>query len=419
MNDYLIQIVIVIIFVAVLYGWFLPYVYNDVKDTVIHQQDEKLTTEIISGTVNLNRNSIEFDIYNKEKYPFYRKLHKSANIDGGTQYSVSFWLNKHSLNLGNDNKQLDLLLIGNKTPVIANKFIRIKDKIHDMTVDGSNPHQLYNTEAEAMLKLYENENKNKNNIFKFQNNGDAEDYYKLDGINEYRLFRNYANVYNTGQNIYDAKNKIYFINKPEIIQKSPYIYFRYFSKEEITFETKNNSTGISNFTQEGIYLVIEFNTIKRFNNKIFIPENGKILSHFNLSSWALFTFVFKTNKNYLPFQSSFDSGCTISLYINDTLMLEKTIDDDSIVANAGNIYVLPKFDSLKQSNQDYLKNTGKIADIMYYNYALTQPEITSLHNKGYNNTLFTEPRDLQKQKLNYQYYKLSLTDKTEKDYSYA
>jgi len=411
MLDYLIQIVIVIIFIYILYGIYLPYVYEDVTETELHNQDTKNITEIISGTYNLNRASVEFDIFNKDKYPFYRKLYRSANIDGGTQYSVSFWINKQSLNLGNNNRQLDLLLIGNKTPVITNKFIKMKEQHQDkQSSDSTLP--LYTQEQDALLKIFDNEEKN--NIFKFKNTG-KEDYYKLAGLREYKLYRNYANVYNTGQNLYDSKNKTYFINKPEIIQKSPYIYFRYMTKEEITYETTNYETGTSDYTQEGIYLVVEFNTLKRFNNKVFIPENGKILSHFNLSTWALFTFVFKTNKNYL----NFDSGSTISLYINDVLMLEKTINDDNIVANAGNIYVLPKFDSLKQQGQEYLKNTGKIADINYYNYALTHSEIQSIHNAGYNNTIFTEPRDLQKQKLTHQYYKLSLTDKTEADYSYS
>ena len=128
----------------------------------------------------------------------------------------------------------------------------------------------------------------------------------------------------------------------------------------------------------------------------------------------MFSFTFESYKNIL----TFETGSTISLYINDVLMFQRNIVGDSIVTSNGDIYVLPKFDSLKQQGLDYLKNEGKLADLFYYNHALTISEISSIYNGGYSKNMFKDPREMQKEKLHYQYYKLSLTDKTNKDYSY-
>ena len=106
------------------------------------------------------------------------------------------------------------------------------------------------------------------------------------------------------------------------------------------------------------------------------------------------------------------------MYVNDTLMFQEDIKDDAIMNNNGNIYILPKYSSLKQVSQDYLKYNGFIADLSYFNYALTQPQIEKLYNKGYNDIYFEGPESLNKKRLMNKYYNLSLSEKVDLDYTY-
>jgi len=395
-----IQVVIVLIVLFLIYGLYIPYVYSDLSREVDYKSDNKSSMTIIEGKYKLNSPMIEFNTQDKSTYPFYKKLPLSYNIDGGKQYTISFWLNKQSLQLTSDNRQFDILLIGQNNPVIMNKMHKVlTEPEHDTTSDNN-----------AKLIL-EDDN---TNIFKFSDDSEKSDYYKLSAFTDYKVNLSKGDTYNINNDIYNSKNKSYYLNKPEIVQKAPYIYFRYFTSPEIEYETRNHETGHSKYKQGGVYLVIEFNSMKRFNNKLFIPEDGKLLSHFNVNSAVLFTFVFKSWKNYL----SFDSGCSVSFYANDTLMFQENIGDDSLMNNNGNIYVYPKYSSLKQSTQDYLKNNGFMADLRYFNYALEQPAIEDLYNKGYNNVKFEGPERLRNKKLMNKYYKLSLSEKVDADYSY-
>lgn len=401
MLNIIIEIVAILIVIYIVYGLYIPFVYSNLIKEEDYKSDNKIETKIIEGKFKLNSNMLEFNTQDKSTYPFYKKLSLSNNIDGGKQYTVSFWLNKQSIKLGMDNRQFDLLLIGHNNPVIMNKMKKV---IYESTYDKS-------TDNGAKLMLEHDDT----NIFKFGNdNTNKNDYYKLDAYNDYKVNLTKGDTYNINNDIYNTKNKTHYLNKPEILQKAPYIYMRYMTSNEIEYETRNKETGISKYTKGGNYFIIEFNTIKRFNNKIFIPEEGKLLSHFNVNSALLFTFVFKTWKNYL----SFDSGCSIAMYVNDTLMFQEDIKDDAIMNNNGNIYILPKYSSLKQVSQDYLKYNGFIADLSYFNYALTQPQIEKLYNKGYNDIYFEGPESLNKKRLMNKYYNLSLSEKVDLDYTY-
>jgi hypothetical protein len=404
MLNIVIQVIAVVIVGFIIYGVYIPYIYSGLIKEEDHKTDTKVETMIMNGKYKLNSPMIEFNTQDKSTYPFYKKLTLSNNINGGKQYTISFWLNKQSLNLNMDNRQFDLLLIGNNNPVIINKLKKINNyNTNDLKL---------NTDEDNDLKLTLEDDTS--NLFKFSDNVSKDDYYKLANYVDYKVNLVKGDTYNINNDIYSSKGKTYYLNKPELIQKAPYIYIRYMSSNEIEVETKNHETGISKFNKGGLYLVIEFNTMKRFNNKIYIPEEGKLLSHFNINSAVLFTFVFKTWKDYI----SFDSGCSIAFYANDTLMFQENISDDSIMNNRGNIYIYPKYSSLKQTNQDYLKNNGFMADLRYFNYALEQDEIEGLYNKGYTNITFEGPQGLNKKRLMNKYYKLSLSERVDQDYSY-
>jgi hypothetical protein len=127
-------------------------------------------------------------------------------------------------------------------------------------------------------------------------------------------------------------------------------------------------------------LVIEFNTIKKNNNKVVIKEIFDLISSNNL--WYLVTIVFEDNKNYK--NNDYPNGVNVSVYINDVLVNSGNVfENDALKLNNSPLYVLPKINT-----NNYTNLNGLVADIRYHNYALTQENIRTLFNKKYNKDQF-------------------------------
>ena len=127
-------------------------------------------------------------------------------------------------------------------------------------------------------------------------------------------------------------------------------------------------------------LVIEFNTVKKNNNKVVIKEVFDLISSNNL--WYLITVVFEDNKNFK--ENDNVNGINVSVYINDVLINSGNVfENDALKLNKSPLYLLPKINSNNYSNLSAL-----IADIRYHNYALTQENIKHLFNKEYNKGQF-------------------------------
>jgi hypothetical protein len=429
-----VEIILTVIVVYVLFGIYIPYIYNDMRTPDITRQTAKVRTMIIDGRLPLSGNEIQFDTQNKDKYPYYKELVLSSNINGGAQYTLSMWLNKQSLNLSENNKQFDLFLIGNKNSMVLDRFQEI-DKTNGNTLNSAyssvSPGPVIGLAKTATKqfyifddKVYEKTSGDGEHLNPIHTVSTVSDTQTSDGSKISKPVYEYV-AYQNWKSLDKNKETTPTVAKPMIVQKAPYIYFRYFTVEEIKFETMNYDTKEPDYKNAGVYLVVEFNSLKRFHNRIFLPQEGRILEKLNLNTWTMISFVFTSYKNMV----NFDAGCKITMYMNDTEMMSKTIKDDSIRVNNGMIYVLPKYnaknssgvtpDYTMDSSQNQTKNNGSIADVSYFNHSLTSTEIQSLYRKGFSDKTFSSPRELANSKIVKKYMDLSLDDRLDRDYAYA
>lgn len=123
------------------------------------------------------------------------------------------------------------------------------------------------------------------------------------------------------------------------------------------------------------------NTVLEYNIPISVNRDQDQTTRHNMLSllplnWFLFTFVFEDN--YSTSESKFN-GINFTFYLNDTLnhsvnaSLDPLLRENFIKQNEGHLHILP--DSTFGSE-------FKLANITYYNYALSAKEITSIYQAG-------------------------------------
>ena len=130
-------------------------------------------------------------------------------------------------------------------------------------------------------------------------------------------------------------------------------------------------------------LVIEFITtqyqgarsIKRksISNKLF-----DITDHDN---WYMITVILKDYRDYK--RNNFESGVELSVYLNDSLLELERYEDETLKLEFSEFVILPVALQGNSGNEP-----GGIADIRYFNYALTHLDIIKLYKKNFNNEVF-------------------------------
>lgn len=154
----------------------------------------------------------------------------------------------------------------------------------------------------------------------------------------------------------------YLIENPHkgVLVKSPLV--RFGSDEE---------TSYGNYKD---YLVIECNTLNDPHKKIVIGGNEtqfELLQSNNI--WNLISIVFKNTRDY----SNFINGFQITIMINDKHVKTEMYQNETLRLNNGPFYVLPNIE-----NTSLGSDSGYIADIRYFNYAITTEEIQKIQKKG-------------------------------------
>ena len=131
-------------------------------------------------------------------------------------------------------------------------------------------------------------------------------------------------------------------------------------------------------------LRVRFNTNKDVYNEVQInmnkdaePSSRKNLLSLVPLNWTLFTFVFEDNYSFM---TGGQNGIKFYLYINDSpYWIESAsctafLRNDFLKQNDGNIYLFPDI----KTTTDFVK----IANLKYFNYALSAPEISTAFSKG-------------------------------------
>tara|TARA_Y100000389_G_scaffold144867_1_gene143297 strand:+ start:145 stop:1101 length:957 start_codon:yes stop_codon:yes gene_type:complete len=255
---------------------------------------------------------------------------------------------------------------------------------------------------------------NKNNI-NFIENGDTykQELHLIKGIlpfNNGEIEFKTNNIYSNESNYVNLHNSINLVGGTQFtysfwINKNKYNNF----KDNIILykgnKHGNNSTPIIKFGNNSTELEILFNVYKGDNlndteqkiMKIDSNGNGNLFKLTNTDEWSLITVIFQDSMD-----NDIKNGVNVSVYLNDVLLksedfTEEYIKNDynsSILKSApllklndDSIYILPDNDN----NLDDSK--AELADIKYYNYALTQLEISQNYKKGINNVIFKKITD--------------------------
>jgi hypothetical protein len=344
-----IQILLSIFIIAIMA--FISYtVYNkEYINSIDLTSSNKKITKIFSGILDYSKDSkLEFETYNKTEFT-YLDINPSINQNGGAEYSYNFWL----------------------------YFDISSDKIIDIS------------KIEAHTK------------------GTDFDKGKITGYPDYQKFK-YITLFYKGEkqqlplvsnntDSYDCKYKTLDFDD-QIIIKNPLVKIRNDGKEividynNINFPDSYNSSSGNLLCNDGDFLE------KRSTNKFGIKniDVSKYKRKFNM-----ITIVFKEQNNSEQLFYKRNANCKI--YFNKQLISDRLAEVNNIENNTIN-----KFNSrVMKSNfsklhinpllginggignhtlQDGITETPalQVADLTYYNYALTQIEIDRLYNSGFN-----------------------------------
>jgi hypothetical protein len=127
-------------------------------------------------------------------------------------------------------------------------------------------------------------------------------------------------------------------------------------------------------------MIIEFNTSKDPSTKMDVKvdtKSRKNLLSLSPLSWYLITYVLEDNFSYV--QTS-ENGVKVTLYINDfpyqsvSASTNPLLKNNYLRQNEGDLHLFPNITQPK----DFMQ----VANMSYYNYALSQKDISSIFEKG-------------------------------------
>ena len=350
-----IQILLSIFIIAIMA--FISYtVYNkEYINSIDLTSSNKKITKIFSGILDYSKDSnLEFETYNKTEFT-YLDINPSINQNGGAEYSYNFWLYF-------DTDSTNNRIIGDNSQIIR-------------PAKGSGPE-----------------------IDKITNYKQVTDEYKK--FKYITLFykgekQQLPLVSNEGDS-YDCKYKTLDFDD-QIIIKNPLVKIRNDGEEividynNINFPDSYNSSSDKLLCNDRDFLE------KRSTNKFGIKniDVSKYKRKFNM-----ITIVFKEQNNSEQLFYKRNANCKI--YFNKQLISDRLAEVNNIENNTINqfnsrvmksnfsklhINPLLGIDSIgNHTLQDGITETPalQVADLTYYNYALTQIEIDRLYNSGFN-----------------------------------
>jgi hypothetical protein len=130
-------------------------------------------------------------------------------------------------------------------------------------------------------------------------------------------------------------------------------------------------------------LIIEFNTNNDPNSRMSVDiqnqdnTNRKNLLSLLPNNWYLITYVLEDNYSSAIVS---ENGISVTLYINDfpykisNASTDSTLKNNYLKINDGNLYLFPNL----TSSSEFMN----LANMKYYNYALTQPNISATYASG-------------------------------------
>ena len=190
----------------------------------------------------------------------------------------------------------------------------------------------------------------------------------------------------------------FWFNKKKNNYKNKTLFYR--GNIEGTINKPSPSVGFGNNSDE---LVIDFQTNKEgeiLNKKSKIKN--KLFDITDHDTWYMITIIFKDYKDYK--KRDFDNGVELSVYLNDTLLELEKFKGETLRITDNKFVILPDAANSKSTTNI----PGEIADIRYFNYALSHQEIVDLYNKNFNNEVFKTYLQLNTNKSKQNLHKINM-----------
>ena len=185
-------------------------------------------------------------------------------------------------------------------------------------------------------------------------------------------------------------NDIKYVNFSPSINKmggNQFTYSFWFNKKNNTYKDKEILNKVDSFKikfgSDSRKLNIEFKTNNGMKKKVIDNKLFDITSH---DTWFMLTAVIK---DYIDYNNNnHPTGVELTVYLNDTLLDIKILEDEILdTSTKGNFNILDTGPN-ENNPSEYNNKPGEIADIRYYNYALSHQDIIKLHKKKFNNSVF-------------------------------
>lgn len=128
------------------------------------------------------------------------------------------------------------------------------------------------------------------------------------------------------------------------------------------------------FNDKSNYMTIRFNTLNDPLTEVHLTEKFFEMTKSTPTNprWFLFVLVFA---DYFDFKNQ-EKGIEFRCFVNTDLVVSKTIKNDALKLNSGDLYITPS-----GSSPD---NINYYADLTYHNYALNVVDIETIYANGVN-----------------------------------
>jgi hypothetical protein len=346
MINTIIQIILSIFLISIMA--FIGYsVYNNefLSNVVLTNTNRKIT-KVFTGILDYSQDTdLDFETYDKNDYS-YLDINPSINQNGGAEYSYNFWLF-----FTFDSSQDTIIFDKNK---INNTYLTTY-RAPANTVDNN---------SKYIILFYKGE---KQSVLISNNNG-----YEC-----------------------DTKEAVY---EPTILVKNPLIKIRNDAKEIVVEFNNINYPETYNANNN---IKIDCTNADDLNNKRNINKFGiKDIDVANYrDKFNMVTVVFQEqSKNDNLFNSN-KSNCKV--YFNGELKADKLANTNSMIddeinsfksrvmkSNLSRLHLNPsdnqKISKVKLADKITEVPALQMADLTYYNYALTNAEVKRLYNSGFN-----------------------------------
>ena len=306
----------------------------------------KKETRIFKGVYPYDQSLIKVESFNKAD-PYYFDLNPSVNQNGGAEYSYNFWL---YFNIKNDETG--------------------QGKIYN------NPTDIYNNEDRYILLFYKGV---KQLIPYKQHNYSCDTLSPNEKPKKYILVKNpLVKLNNNGKELIIEYNNI---NTPDTFNSSSSplncnILNSVYGNNVNKLGIKNIDTNMFNKNYNMITIVMQESPTNedvlfqnRTNCKVYF--NGSLISDRSTYNNDI------TNENNTDIKATVMKKNLGNLYINPSTNL-KEIEDQ---------YVATSISEIIDTDEITKDVPLKMADLSYFNYALSVDEIYNLYNRGFNNEL--------------------------------